>query len=292
MHKVACLLLTLASAQDYIRLNGFQWTYPSNSDFNYFQGGSDWPGHDCTVLTQQQSPIDIQENPTDGTSFRVVSEDDLYFNPIVVHNDPIGDNFQLRNAFGTLEFFVMAGTAHFDIPPNASTTLRLMMFHVLAPAENLFNGYRYDLELHLYYGLVTPMLSLENAAIIGFWFEEAEEDNPVLAQIIQRGDFDLRPLFPESEVLDDYFYYTGSEDRPFPICYVSQAIAIPNYVLGASRAQIDYFNDMYMNNATFAGGRGNIRDVQPTREDIYHFISNSRSQPTFDSDDTVVSFLQ
>ena len=291
MWRVASLL-ALASAQDYIRLNGFQWNYPTNSDFNYFQGGDDWKGHDCGVTTVQESPINIQENPTDGSSFQVVSEDDLYFNPIVVHNEPIGDNFILRDAFGTLEFFVMAGTAHYSIPPTNDMTLHLLMFHVLAPAENLFNGRRYDLELHLYYGLATPSLQLRVLSIMGIWFEEAEEENPVLAQIIQRGDFDLRPLFPESGVLDDYFYYTGSEDRPFPVCYVSQAIVIPNYVLGASRAQIDYFNDMYMNNATFAGGRGNIRNVQPTRSDIYHFVSNHTRQPTFDSDDTIVSFLQ
>lgn len=287
-----CVALVLVQAQDYIRLNGFQWTYPTNSDFNYFQGGADWTTHDCGTTTQQQSPINIQENPTDNSTFLTVSEADN-FGPVTVQNDYIGENFILRDAFGTLQFFVMAGSGYYEIPPVYSTNRILLMFNVLAPAENLFNGYRYPLEIHLYYALSTPMRTLEVMSIMAIWFEESEVGNPVLDQIIQRGDFDLRPLFPESGVLDDYFYYTGSESRPFPLCYINEGIYIPNYVLGATREQIDYFNNMYMNNSTFAGGRGNIRDIQPIRFPVYHFISNNRTQqPEFQEQDEVESFLQ
>lgn len=282
------LLLPLATAQDTIALNGITWIY-SEANFTYFQGGQDWQG--CTSGRQQESPIDIQENPTDGSSFQVVSENGTMFVPLVFQSSNVGDNFLLMDVAGVQEFFLMAGTATWNLPGRENTQILLMM-NVITPAAHLFNGYQYPLELRLYYTIPRPDAMVMVMSYVAIWFEEAEEDNPFIQQLIDQSDLDVSLVFPASGVVDDYFFYTGSEDRPFPVCYPEIGVVIPNYVLGISRRQLDYYDNMYSNNLTFAGGRGTNRDIQEHRNPVYHFISNQTQTPEFAAGEMVVSFLQ
>lgn len=283
------LLLPLATAQDTITLNGLTWMLPSMRNFTYFQGGLEWP--DCETGRQQESPIDVQENPTDGSVFQVISENGTRFVPLEFQNQYIGDNFQLLDVAGVQEFFVMAGTARWNIPGGENTQF-LMMINVIAPSAHFFNGYQYPLELRLYYATPRPDANLMVMSYVAIWFEEDDEDSPFIQQLIDQSGLDVSLVYPTSGILDDYFFYTGTEDRPFPMCYPDIGVVIPNYVLGISRTQLDYYNNMYMNNATFAGGRGTNRLIQPHTNPVYHFISNQTETPVFADGDTVVSFLQ
>lgn len=262
---IACI--SLACAQDQIYLNNYFFLLPPSMDFDFSQGGEDWgPGCHQSI---QESPIDIDQNFANYTE---VNEDNSAFVSLIVSNPPIGDNFIEVDIAGTENFFVFRGTATWNLTKMARTRQVLMDFHVTAPAEHPFNGQRYPLELHMRYGLPRPAGLLSPMSYIAVWFE-AGDANPVIAEIIAKGEFDLSPLFPDSGVLDDYFYYTGSEDRPLPICYPDIGWVIPNYVLQASSTQIAYFESRYSENLAFAGGRGNIRDLRPNVNPIYHFRS-------------------
>lgn len=258
----------LTAAQDTVGLNGWYLPLPQSPPFSYAQGGAEWEG--CSSRLQQQSPVNI--NQTD-LLYSEVNEDNSAFVPLVFTNDYIGDNFVRMDVSGTIEYLVFAGESLWNMQELEPMTQILIEFHMLAPSEHLFNGQQYSLELHLYYGLPRPGGMLQAIDYISIFFEEGEA-NPVIAEMIEGGDFDLRPLFPASGVLSDYFYYTGTEDRPYAICYPYIGWVFPNYVLSASRDQIDYYNSLYMNNATFAGGRGNTRLVQPLHQAVYHFTSN------------------
>lgn len=267
------LCLCVLSQLSVVSLNGFQRPLPLSPDFSYAQGGADW-GPACFSTIQQQTPVDISQS---CTYYREVTEADSAFVPIRLRNAPIGDRFIPVDVSGTRNYYVFAGEALWNLTIEAPSTQILMEFHVIAPSEHTFNGYRYPLEVHLHYGLPRPAGLLMLTSVIAIWLDIGAE-NPVISQVIAGGNFDLRSLFPDSEVLDDYFYYTGTEDRPYPFCYADVGWVVPNYVLTASQSQIDYFNDMYMNNASFAGGRGNNRDVNPTHEPVYHFRSGNRAE--------------
>ena len=271
MAYVLLSLLALAVAQDTVELNGWHLPMSPRSPFSYAQGGAEWEG--CTSRMQQQSPVNL--NQTDSL-YAEVNEDNSAFVPLQFRNDYIGDNFVRMDVSGTIEYMVFAGESIWNTQKGDSTIQILVEFHMLAPAEHLFNGRQYPLELHLYYALPRPGGMLQLVNVIGIFFEEGEEESPVIEQMIQGGDFDLRSLFPTSGVLSDYFYYTGTEDRPVPICVPYIGWVFPNYVLSASRDQIDYYNSLYMNNVTFAGGRGNTRLVQPLHEEVYHFSYNAQ----------------
>lgn len=281
MWLLKCLfVLTVSGQVSVISMNGYQRPIPLTPPFNYSQGGADW-GPTCHSTSQQQSPVDINQHPNNTDLYQEVNQDNSVFVPLVVSNAPIGNNFIPIDVSGTTNFHVLAGELSWKFTAISPSTQVLIEFHVVAPAEHTINGHQYPLEVHLHYGLPRPAGLLMMVAVVAIWFDVGEE-NPVIGQIIEGGNFDLRPLFPDSGVLDDYFYYTGTEDRPYPYCIGDIAWTIPNYVLTASQEQIDYFNNMYMNNATFAGGRGNNRAVNSPTQPVYHF-SNTRQ--------TTLSFL-
>lgn len=262
-------IAAFAAAQDTASLNGWYWPIPQSPPFSYAQGGAEWEG--CSSRIQQQSPINLNQN---DTQYSEVNEDNSAFVPLVFSNEVIGDNFIRMDVSGTIQYMVFAGTSQWNMEKLAPLSQVLIEFHMLAPAEHTFNGQQFALELHLLYGLIRPGGLLQAIDYVSFFFNEGEEANPVIAEMIEGGGFDLRPLFPASGTLSDYFYYTGTEDRPYPICYPYMGWVFPNYVLSASRDQIDFYNSLYTNNSTFAGGRGNTRLIQPLHESVYHFVSN------------------
>lgn len=268
-------LLSSVLAQTRISLNGLYWMSPLYADFNYFQGGNDWGGQ-CVNSREQQTPISLN-----SSSFSPVSEDQSHFRPIRLSLEPIGANFLPQNVSGTIDFYVMRGYAVYDVPGRGYFEY-ILNLHVTAPAEHLVDGQRYPLELHIYLAVPRPDGQLIPSSIYAVMIREGSTANPLLAGLIAGEGVDLSTVFPASGVLSDYVYYTGSEDRPYPWCYTDIGVVIPNYVLEATREQISYYEEMYVTNLAFSGGRGNTRDIQPTLTTVYRFQSQYSVPQTSD----------
>ena len=288
MALLMLLLLGLTSAQDTVSLNGMSWVLPVVRNYTYFQGGADWSV--CPPQRQQESPIDIQEQPTGEATFQVISENGTRFVPVEFVNKPIGDNYIEMDVAGVEEFFVFAGNAIWNMPERENTQW-LQMLNVITPSAHYFNGHQYPLELRLYYATARPDAMLMVMSYVAIWFDESEEDSPFIQSLIDKTDIDVSQVLPASGLLDNYFYYTGSEDRPFPLCYANIGVVLPNYVLGISSRQLDYYNNKYMNNATFAGGRGTNRELQTQIGPVYHFISNQSQPAELPGDEVIVTYL-
>jgi carbonic anhydrase len=103
--------------------------------------------------------------------------------------------------------------------------------------------------------------------------------NPFLQSLIEEdGEVSIASIIPSSGVVDDYYYYSGSVDLPWPDCWEPVTWYIPNYVVEASAAQIDYWTERYVQDLSFSNGKGSARDVQPlNNRTVYHFIPSSYS---------------
>lgn len=69
--------------------------------------------------------------------------------------------------------------------------------------------------------------------------------------------------------------YNGSISAPFPDCYEGTGWLLLADPVEISESQLDYFNNKWKNNDTFAGGRGNNRKVQAANGRTVYYHSNS-----------------
>lgn len=271
---ITALLLCTAFAQERISLNNLYWMTPAYDDFNYNQRGADWAGR-CNGFMEQQMPIALNTS----SFFPASDNEDSHFRPVTLALEPIGTDFLVNTVSGVDDIYVMRGTAIHETPGRNYYEF-LQSMRVLTPAEHPIDGKRYPLELHLYFSVPRFDGELLLSSIYVILFQEGATANPLLTGLINGTDLDVTSVFPPSGVLDDYVYYTGSEDRPYSWCFPNMQIFIPNYVLDASREQIDYYQGLYVTNQTFSGGNGNIRDVQPIYGTVHHFRSEN-PEPQF-----------
>ena len=147
------------------------------------------------------------------------------------------------------------------------------------PSEHTYNGLRYPLELHVVYGLTQPDGNVVPGVNFILPFREGRA-HPFIEDLLEddHTTIDLTPLFPSNGVVDDYYYYAGSVDVPWPDCWSPLVWYMPSYILEASPEQIQYFNDLYINDLSFSNGQGTIRALQPLENrPIYHFITPTAS---------------
>jgi carbonic anhydrase len=150
----------------------------------------------------------------------------------------------------------------------------------MVPAEHTFNGLRYPLELHMTYVMNHPSGNIYSGISFFLLYQEGRED-PFLEDLINENHttIDVSPVFPSNGIVDDYYYYTGTVNLPWPDCWPLSWV-MPNYILEASPTQIQYFNELYIKNLTFSDGRGIIRALQPLNDIlVYHYITPS--EPSF-----------
>jgi len=176
------------------------------------------------------------------------------------------ETFQISNLDGTL-----LATRIGDQAPTRFTLSRIV-FH--APAEHLWNGARYPLEMQLEH------ISDEGAvAIVGVWFVRSPQRSEFLDSILNGQPAQLSEEL--GEVSQEYFAYMGSLTSPPCTEGVSWFIPRLGYrnALPASLDQIAFFTSMWAGDNDFAGGFGNDRLDQLINERyVYHFIPSPESQ--------------
>jgi carbonic anhydrase len=245
--------------------------YPS---FNFSQEGRDWQGLCATAPLQ--SPVDISDA---YPNLQIVTAANSTFREFRVITPTVqkSEIYQL-NIQGMLVDWIFSTSLEQEIFGNMITQT-MYEVHFTVPAEHTYNGLRYPLELHVVYGLNQPDNSVVPGVNIILLFREGRA-HPFVEDFINSNHttIDLTPLFPSNGVVNDYYYYVGSVDVPWSDCWFPFVWFMPNYILEASPEQIQYFNDIYINDLSFSNGRGVLRALQPLRNrPTYHFITPAAS---------------
>ena len=267
---VVCLLVSFVRSQETVRINGLIDVEPSYPPFSFSEEGKDWTGL-CTT-GRYQSPIDISD---DYSNLQIVTAANSTFRELQVSTPPIPrSNLSLQMVQGLLVYWLFSTTIEQEIL-GAVIRQTMLESHVTVPAEHTYNGLRYPLELHVVYALSHPDGNIVAGMNLFILYKEGRAD-PFLADLINpnRTTIDLTSVFPASGVVDDYFYYIGSVDVPWPECWEPIAWYMPNYILEASPEQIQYFSDPVIKDLSFDNGKGVIRALQPLNDRaIYHYIT-------------------
>jgi carbonic anhydrase len=222
-----------------------------SEEFEYFHNGDDWTGT-CATGTSQ-SPIDI-------TGYTDVDKSDGY-SPLTLSYLPVsgftrdteGHNYKLTGGFGTL--------IAVDVDKTGNYTYAVGQFHFHAPSEHVLEGVEYPLEIHIVHTLVaSSAVNPLNIVGLSVLFEEGQE-NAFLANVLSSNptSIDLSTLLGTTTV-DNYYMYKGSYTTP--PCTEAVNWYVSGTIFTASAAQIKAFNDHWELNPSFAGGKGNNREVQ------------------------------
>jgi carbonic anhydrase len=235
------------------------------SEWDYFEGGDDWTG--ICASGSSQSPIDLK----DSIVTKITSEDDKYS----VTLNLVGD-FTAEWAQGDTGSLGISGS--FGSVKINDKTISVTNFHFHSPSEHTINGDYLDIELH-FIGADEDQKFYEMA----FLFKADEDENKFIENAIssfsegKSKSFDTAWLM-ENGVVDSFYYYEGSISAPFPDCYENTGWMLIADILEMSQEQLDFFSDMYKNNKTFAGGRGNNRKIQKLNDrKVYLHIDESES---------------
>lgn len=241
-------------------------------NFNYSSQGLDWTG-DCSI-GQSQSPINFREVPQEPKNMVYVTASNSTSIPLTFNYPDLtayiaqqtSTAFQVTNIGGSLQA-VRIG----DQVPTVFNLNRIT-FH--SPAEHLWNGARYPLEMQLEH--TSDDGSIAN---VGVWFVRAPQRSAFLDALLNG---QTAPLSEElGEVSQEYYFYMGSQTTP--PCTEGVNWFVPRLgfrnALPASPDQISFFTSMWSGNPSFAGGFGNDRQDQLINSRyVYHFIPSPESQ--------------
>jgi carbonic anhydrase len=272
--RIVCLLVCGTFAQESLFQNNLVDIEPQYPPFNFFQEGRDWQGLCATAPLQ--SPIDISDAYSNLQIVTAANSTFREFRTITPTVEKSG--IYQQNVQGLIVDWLFSTSFEQEIF-GSMITQTMYEVHFTVPAEHTYNGLRYPLELHVVYGLSQPDGNVVPGVNIILLFREGRA-HPFVEDFINsnRTTIDLTSLFPSSGVVDDYYYYVGSVDVPWPDCWTPLSWFLPNYILEASTEQIQYFNDFYINDLSFSNGRGVIRALQPLgNRPTYHFITPAAS---------------
>ena len=260
------LLLGQVCAQSY----PVQVAEPDYSGFTFAYKGHDWGG--ICSYGRSQSPIDIV---TASTQVQVVSQANSSFAPLSVSLQTVNRSDILVENVSGLLIYATTGNTFTQLIAGKAITVGIIEYHPLVTSEHLLNGIRYPFGLVIITGIIHFDDKMQVIMGLEILFKEGRP-NPFLQSLIEEdGEVSIASILPLSGVIDDYYYYSGSIDLPWPGCWETVSWVVPNYVLEASAAQIDYWAERYVQDLSFSNGRGSARDVQPLyNRTIYHFVSD------------------
>lgn len=217
--------------------------------WDYFKGGDDWTGLCSTG--KNQSPIDLK----DEDLVEINKENKLV--SITFDIDTFKDTYEHSTSGGFVGHHKFGGIKY------NSKALTVQNVHYHAPSEHSINGDLLDLEIHFF-----TADDSEQGYGFGVLFEVGEKENEFVKASIDSfksnsdKTFDTTWLIPNG-LADNFYYYNGSITNPsYGDCSEIIIWTVFSSVVEISQEQLDFFNDMWKNNDTFAGGLGSNRVVQ------------------------------
>lgn len=267
---VICLLVGSVLAQVTLIRNGMIDVEPDFRPFNYNEGGRDWPS---SCLTGRfQTPIDISDS---YSNLQIITAANSTFREFRISTSPQPrSDLYVLDVNGENSNWLSGTTMAQEILGRISR-LTMLEAHSVTPAEHTYNGLRYPMELQMVFSLSQPDGNIVAGLNIITLYREGRAD-PFLEDLINPNHttIDISPEFPQGGVVDDYYYYVGSVELPWPDCWEPFVWFMPNYILEASPEQIQYFSDPVVRNFGFSNGRGNVRSLQPLNDrPVYHYIT-------------------
>ncbi|CDW75440.1 UNKNOWN [Stylonychia lemnae] len=233
----------------------------SLGNIHYNDEGRDWTGICSTG--KSQSPIDIPikwATESDNLLFLKTSS-----TLDVMVSQKQMSNLTLKDNIYTYYYAFTGGYLAFWDESNNLDTYQLLQFHVHAPSEHTFNGKHYDVEIHF----VHQNTNNNKLVAFGLFFDSRtggdKENEFITALGVGKSNNTALSEIPALNLLKnlnfkEIFHYEGSLTTP-PCSEVVSWILIHD-VQPISSAQVKDFNNKWMNNKTFAGGKGNNREVQ------------------------------
>jgi carbonic anhydrase len=236
---------------------------PSKLDtFGYMSGGADWTEGEC-ASGANQSPIDITlPEGQGGADHRPL---DVYY-PVI---NPWKHGLKLENTGSQLRMSVPGDADNYLLFNGGRYRLSELTLHT--PSEHRLRGEIFPMELQLVHTKISALNKTPEYAIISALFRVGER-NKWLDQALQ---FDHLPYRPgmRSLLLDPfhigggirglhqgYFQYHGS--LTVPPCTTNSTVFVLETVQELSPLQVLLSNAIFRGNTSFAGGRGNNRDLQ------------------------------
>ena len=217
--------------------------------WDYFKGGDDWIG--LCASGRSQSPIDLKDDEVEEIS----RENNMV--SITFNIEPYMDMYEHSSFGGFIAYHNFGGIKY------NSKELTVKNVHYHAPSEHTINGDLLDLEVHFFtaddsgqgygFGVLFKVGDNENefvqASIDSFKYQEDETFNTTW--VIPNG------------LADNFYYYNGSITNPSNgDCSEIIVWTVFSDIFEISQEQLDFFNVMWKNNDTFAGGNGSNRNVQ------------------------------
>ena len=149
----------------------------------------------------------------------------------------------------------------------STSEFKLAQFHVHAPSGHTYRGYSYDLEMHFVHTYLDGSLG----AVIGVFFDRergGDGDNLFIDQLnpLWTGTGTVRTNkvnvegFLDSLNMNEFWSYDGSLTTP--PCTEGIKWSVLKEVQPISDVQLAHFTALWANNAAYAGGNGNNREVQ------------------------------
>lgn len=199
---------------------GAGWDYSNGAN-----GPANWYQNYPICGQSSQSPIDIvpTEEPTEGA---IVYED---FDNVATQMTLSNNGHAAVISITSADYKVSGGGL-----PGTFTPLQFHFHWGYASSqgsEHLFKGQAFPMEVHLvtmndkYYSINDALANADGLAVMGYFFEIAEESDPIIATIAQRlvdvqdkGDsvnltpFALGDMLPDRT--DSYYAYDGSLTTP------------------------------------------------------------------------------
>lgn len=234
--------------------------------WDYFQGGKDWTGKCATG--KNQSPINLK-------------------NEILTYIDKTSDiasiEFDLEGTFTSS--FTLSEEGNFVITKKISEIIfnsakvSVKNIHYHSPSEHSIEGDLQDLELHFF----SADTSGQGYGFAVFFNVGENENKFVQASIdsyVKETDqyFDTTWLV-ENGKLDNFYLYDGSITNPHSgDCSEIIIWTVISEPLEISQDQLDFFDDLWKNNDTFAGGRGSNRVIQKLNGRTVYYYSDSDSE--------------
>ena len=231
--------------------------------FDYKQNGKDWghiAGNELCDHGKEQSPIDL----TGGTysNSQEININNLY--PDGSTSIAIKDH--------TVQVTVGSGGFEKVFESGSASDFEALQFHFHAPSENTINGKHMDLEMHIVhkYASTDPA---KYGAVLGFMFDMEEGGsgkNNLIEQVSKvfnsgntsgtttNGEVWLKG-FLDSVDTDRFWSFDGSLTTP--PCSEGIKWTVFQQVLPISAEQLAKFTNLWADNANYAGGNGNNREV-------------------------------
>ena len=245
---------------------------PSQSNYNYIQGGEDWP--ELCQNNNTQSPVNIIDSITTiyNSVFFHLSDIEIH---IAQYNNKDPNQYTLDGYFARSFFIDQLKRPYY---------YNMTTIYVHSPSEHKINDKEFDLEIQFGGQYINGINNNYNQHQISFFFNtnktqvtpnnlfhsskqpsnSTDYRNLFIDQLISLESYNtelyVNKIFSEDLTNFKFYVYEGSLTKP--PCTESVLWFIVNTPFQIGIDQLNYFKDKWQNNKEFANGRGNNRKVK------------------------------